>query len=176
MRRDPEGRRRAIVQAAIELVAEAGLGNVTHRQIASRAGVPLGSTTYYFPSLDDLMVTALREATDWCVAELDAWRTELQAGSPPVETIVGLVERYLDDRSHALVEYELYLAAARTPELRPFARVWIDGMRDVLVPVVGMVAAAAVASMIDGVILQALVTGETLDRESLREGVARLVG
>lgn len=176
MRRDPEGRRRAIVQAAVELVAEAGLGNVTHRQIASRAGVPLGSTTYYFPSLDDLLMTALREATDLCAAELDAWRSALRAGSQPVDTLVQLVERYLGDRSRALLEYELYLAAARSPELRAFARVWIEGVRELLVPVVGKGSADAAAAMIDGAILQALVTDEPVARDRLREGLAGLVG
>jgi TetR/AcrR family transcriptional regulator, regulator of biofilm formation and stress response len=176
VRRDPDGRRRVIVRAAVELVAEVGLGNVTHRQIARRAGVPLGSTTYYFPSLDDLLVTALREATDLCVAELDGWWSELQAGSRPIDTLVELVERYLDDRTRALLEYELYLAAARSPELRVFARVWIDGMRDVLAPVMGAGTAAAVAALIDGMILQALVTGEPVDGERLRDGLTRLLG
>lgn len=174
-RRDPEGRRRAIVQAAVELVAESGVGRITHRRIASRAGVPLGSTTYYFPSLDDLLASAMEEAADLCLAELAVWRAELQASDDPVEALVRQVQRYLEDRSQALLEYELYLAAARSTEVRSFARVWIDGLRDLLAPVVGAEAAGAVAAMVDGAIVQALVTGELLDAAGLREGIRRLM-
>lgn len=172
--RDPEGRRRAIVGAAVELVAESGVGNVTHRQIAARAGVPLGSTTYYFPTLDDLLVAALEEAAELCWAELQAWRHELSNGADPAETLARLARRYLEDRSRAVLEYELYLAAARTPQLRPVARVWIDGLRELLAPVAGA-AGPAVVALVDGVMLQALVTGEPLDGAGLRAGIARLM-
>ena len=37
-RRDPEGRRRAIVAAAAEIIVEPG-GTLTHRLVAARAGV-----------------------------------------------------------------------------------------------------------------------------------------
>ena len=53
-RRDPEGRRRAIIEAAAELIVEGGAASLTHRAFAARAGVSLGSTTQYFGSLDEL--------------------------------------------------------------------------------------------------------------------------
>ena len=53
-RRDPEARRREIVTAAAELIVEIGVDALTHRKVAARAGVPLGSTTQYFATLDDL--------------------------------------------------------------------------------------------------------------------------
>ena len=53
-RRDPEGRRRAIIDAAAELIVDSGASSLTHRAVAARAGVSLGSTTQYFSSLDEL--------------------------------------------------------------------------------------------------------------------------
>ncbi|MFB9840394.1 TetR/AcrR family transcriptional regulator, partial [Actinoallomurus acaciae] len=61
-RRDPEGRRRAIVDAACALIPEVGVGGLTHRAVAARAGVQLGSTTYHFATLDDLSRAALAHA------------------------------------------------------------------------------------------------------------------
>ena len=58
-RRDPEERRRTIVEAAATLITEAGSEGLTHRLVAKRAGVPLGSTTQYFATLDDLREAAL---------------------------------------------------------------------------------------------------------------------
>ena len=63
-KRDPERRRREIIDAAVEVIADVGTGRATHRAIAERAGVPLGSTTYYFPTLDDLVAAALERVAE----------------------------------------------------------------------------------------------------------------
>nr|WP_291413879.1 TetR family transcriptional regulator [Actinophytocola sp.] len=175
-RRDPEGRRRAILRGAVQEIAEVGVGQVTHRRIAARAGVPLGSTTYYFPTLDDLVSQALREATETARAGLESWAEELLRSQDLPTTFVELARRYLDDREQALLEYELCLAATRTPELRPVARLWIDGLRGICSRFVGGPERGfALAALVDGALLQALVTGEALDADGLRAGVEGLV-
>ena len=49
-----------IARAVIDVVARHGLRRLTHRKVAEAAGVPLGSTTYHFETLDDLMAAGLR--------------------------------------------------------------------------------------------------------------------
>lgn len=73
-RRDPAGRRRAILTAATEIVVEQGPAALTHRAIATRAGVSLGSTTQYFASIDELRETALQQLAD----EIDTSLTQLE--------------------------------------------------------------------------------------------------
>ncbi len=175
VRRDPEARRRQIVAAAVRAIVDVGIGGVTHRKIAALAGVPLGSTTYYFPTLDDLVAAALREATETARAELEAWGEELWVSRDLPATFVDLAERYLADRAQAQLGYELYLAATRTPELRPVARLWIDGLRGICARFAGKDGGFALAAMVDGHLVQALVTGEHLDAEGLRAGVEALV-
>ncbi|GAB1516845.1 TetR/AcrR family transcriptional regulator [Actinophytocola sp. KF-1] len=175
-RRDPEARRRTIVTAAVRAIAEVGVGNVTHRRIAQLAGVPLGSTTYYFPTLDDLVAAALREAIEYARADLEAWAEELTVSGDVTGTFVDLTARCLDDREQVLLAYELYLAAARSPELLPVARLWIDGLRGICARFAGKDRGFALAALIDGHLMQALVTGEPLDAVALRAGVERLVG
>lgn len=51
-------RKEKIARAALELLAEGGVRGATHRTIATRAGVPLGSVTYHYASLDDIFVAA----------------------------------------------------------------------------------------------------------------------
>ncbi|MFI7673728.1 TetR/AcrR family transcriptional regulator [Actinophytocola sp. NPDC049390] len=174
-RRDPEARRRAIVTAAVRAIADVGVGNVTHRRIAQLAGVPLGSTTYYFPTLDDLVAAALREAIEYARADLEAWAEELTVSANVADTFVDLAARYLQDRERVLVEYELYLAAARSPELRPVAELWIDGLRGICARFAGKDRGFALAALIDGHLMQALVTEKPLDADALRAGVERLV-
>lgn len=54
---DPH-RRERIAQAALDVIAEGGLRAATHRTIATRAEVPLGSVTYHFATLEDILVAA----------------------------------------------------------------------------------------------------------------------
>lgn len=175
-RRDPEGRRRAILRAAVETIAEVGVGQVTHRRIAARAKVPLGSTTYYFPTLDDLVSAALREATEAARDLLESWADELLASDELAATFAGLCRRYLADRERALLEYEVCLAAARTPGLRPVAGLWIDGLRGICARFAGGPERGfALAALVDGALLQALVTGDEFDAAGLRAGIEALV-
>jgi DNA-binding transcriptional regulator YbjK len=175
MMREPEARRRRIVEAAVEVIAEVGVGDATHRRIAAAAGVPLGSTTYYFPTLDDLVREALGLVAADFEQDLVGWKVALQDADDPAATLVDLAEQYLADRPRALLEYELYLAAARTDELRPLARHWLQGLRELLRSTTDAPLADGIAALVDGAILQALVTGEPLDVEALELTLRRLL-
>ena len=47
--------KRAIVKAAGDILVAEGFAAVTHRSVADKAGVPLGSTTYHFKDKSDLI-------------------------------------------------------------------------------------------------------------------------
>ena len=173
--RDPEGRRRALAVAVVDVIAEVGVGRVTHRAVATRAGVPLGATTYYFPTLGDLVGSGLEELAERARVELDGWAAEIGRGGDLPGVLTRLVHEYLSDRSRALLEYELYLAAARNPKLLPLAQIWLKGMRDLLEPVTGAGPAKAVTALLDGILLQAVVTGADLDRDNLRSALEQLM-
>lgn len=157
--RDPDGRRIALARAAAEVVAEVGIGRATHRAIAARAGVPLGATTYYFPTLDDLLVAGMRCVAEDYQLELTRWADIIASHEYLPDALTQCVRSYLSQESRVLVEYELYLAAARNSALRPLANVWLAGLRDLLVPHLGAQRAEVVSALIDGMILQSLVTG-----------------
>ena len=48
-------RREEILRAALRLIGSRGMHHVTHRDVAAEAGVPLGSTTYYFATKEELL-------------------------------------------------------------------------------------------------------------------------
>lgn len=173
--RDSQGRREAIIWAAVQVIAEHGLVRTTHRRIADRAGVPLGSTTYYFATLDDLVAAALHAVADAYVADVDRWQKALEHDPDPHQTLVGFAEHYLSDTATAVVEYELYVAAAREARLRPVARAWVDQVREVLTPIAGARAARTVTMLVDGAMLQSLVLDEPLDRDGLAAALRTLL-
>jgi DNA-binding transcriptional regulator YbjK len=174
-RRDPEGRKRQIARAAYELLPEVGVGGLTHRLVAARAEVPLGATTYYYKTLDDLVAAGLTHATGVFVDELAAWADAIAAGADLADTLADLTAAYVRDRPRILVETELYLAAAHRPELRPMAHAWIDGLTAILAARVSPDAARAAVVFIDGAVVHALIYDRPIDTATLRESLAALL-
>jgi len=112
-------RREVILDAALAVIAERGTEEVTHRSVAAEAGVPLGSTTYYFASRDELV----REAFRRYVTRVLALLSEILAENEPrdaaglIDFLVEVARREVSGRWTVIVEYELVLRAARDPAL-----------------------------------------------------------
>lgn len=79
-------KKRQILDAAIVLMFEKGVPGVTHRQVASRAKVPVGSIGYYYNTREDLLVTAVAELGCRRRRDMEATLRELRAPSPPEVT------------------------------------------------------------------------------------------
>jgi len=118
-----ERRRQAILEAALRLISQHGVGALTHRAVAEEAGVPLASTTYYFDSLDELLEGALQLFVDEEATRLTALAERLEGQElPPVE-IARLFQAELEPDA---AQFELYVEAARRPSLREVARSSIE--------------------------------------------------
>lgn len=173
--RDPAGRRQTIIDAATRVIAEAGLAGLTHRRVAEVAGVPVGSTTYYFKDLDELREAALADAARDFIEGLDQWAEELSDTTDVPGTLARLtVECVLDQDRYRAVN-ELYAAASHRPELRPHARLWLDGVIAILEPRIGRSAAQSAAIFIDGALLHALITDEPLSTDVLADALGKLL-
>lgn len=174
-RYDPE-RRQRIIDAAIRVVGARGLAGLSHRTVAAEADVPLGSTTYHFKTLDELMVAALRQANEGFAKVVAARRP----GGPRVDLageLAGLMGEWLaGDRTGVELAYELYLAALRRPVLRPIAAEWVQNLTEPLARRTDPVTARALVALVDGICLQVLLTGATYDEGYAREVLGRMIG
>ncbi|HTO56220.1 MAG TPA: TetR family transcriptional regulator [Pseudomonadales bacterium] len=128
--RPPEDRRATILDATLRLIATDGVDAVTHRRVAAAAGVPLGSTTYYFESREQL----LRESFRRYLEQIRALQNRV-ARTIPKTTVAGLVDylvemtqREFEDEQMVLAEYELTLFAARDPEIAEALHDWDASM------------------------------------------------
>lgn len=112
-------RRRALLDAAIAVIAEEGIGRVTHREIARRAGLPLGTTSYFFDSIEDLVLEAQRVFSQELLARIDALRELLATQQlTPREALEGLLELIIaEPRAQIIAQFEVYLQASRQPGL-----------------------------------------------------------
>lgn len=169
----PKGERRryALVSAAADLLCEGGFDAVRHRAVARRAGLPLASTTYYFSSLDDLIVKAveyegIREAER--LRERVAALSRRRRGAESTADV--LVDLLLGDApgtrgSEELISrYERYIACARQPALRDVQRRILHQRTDAVVEVVERCGRSvradfltALVCAVDGAVVAALV-------------------
>lgn len=170
--RRPRGRndpRRAerIVDAAIDVIVSKGIEGLSHRAIAAAAGVPLGSTTYYFETLDDIVMAATKEAIERDTAVLDAWA----AGIKRKEDLVSaLTERVFDEASHrerSIAYYRLYLGAAARPELQELAYTWARVMTEILEEFVDDETAEALSTLYDALVMRVLIMGGRVTRRDV---------
>jgi DNA-binding transcriptional regulator YbjK len=153
------------------------VAGLTHRAVAAHAGVPVGATTYYFATLQELITAALRHATGIWTGELEQLAERLDAADDPAAELAEATCAYLArDDQQALTETELYLAAAHRPELRPLARLWSDGLTRALARRFPVDRARAAAVFTDGVLLDALTSDRPLDTTAVTVALSALLG
>jgi DNA-binding transcriptional regulator YbjK len=175
-RRHDPGRRQRIIDAAIRVVGRDGIAGLSHRSVAAEADVPLGSTTYHFATLEELLVAALRQAGEGFSGVL----AELVPEHGGADGLAAELARALGvwlggERTGVELEYELYLAALRRPALRPVAAEWTERAAAPLARRTDPVTARALLALLDGLCLQVLLTGGSYDEEHARALLARLI-
>ena len=175
-RYDPD-RKARIVDAAIGVIAEHGVAGTTHRRIAAAADVPLGSLTYHFTGLDDVLEQAFRRHAATMSAVYARHFDGVRSRDELVDAVTDLVHRDAGaDRREWAVAYELYLAALRNPALRDVTETWMRTSRAVLERFVDPLTARGLDGAIEGLVMHAVLsTAEPPSRADVRALVARLV-
>lgn len=139
------------------MVAEFGIGGLTHRKVAAAADVPLGSTTYHFATLDELVAAALAKAAENSVAQLRTWEASLE---PEVSLASALADFVADSigyrRADTMAEYNLYVVALHRPQLRQAAVEWDDALAEVLAARTDPPTARMLAVLLCGLLMQAV--------------------
>lgn len=171
------GGREALLAATLAVVVDEGVSAVTARRVAARAGVSPGTVTHHFPSVDGLLVTALREACGHVVSELERLALALQDGDGDGEAFATAFATLLADDldrhpERHLACFELRLLAVRRPELAEVS----DAIIAAYVRVARIVLRALGARDVDGAAIRlvAMVTGLLLAEVAVpAEGRAR---
>jgi DNA-binding transcriptional regulator YbjK len=121
---NPE-RRVQILDTAIGILADEGVGGLTHRHVDDLADLPAGTTSNYFRTRQ-----ALLEATAARTVDLHWQRVELlraAIGSLTRDGVKALMTQLLsvpDEqfRRYTLARFELFMEGTRRPELQPFLK------------------------------------------------------
>lgn len=165
-----EQRRSAITRAASRVLLRDGFGGLSHRAVAAEAGVPLGSTTYYFSGRDDLAraaVGALLEQERRRRDGLDAQPVRDRPGMPGSGVADRLLALLLPPDllpgDGAAAFYQRWAEASRDPALASLLAADLEDLRarvGTLLAGAGSPAPVdAVLALADGRVLHALVEG-----------------
>ncbi|MFV0320694.1 MAG: TetR/AcrR family transcriptional regulator [Microbacterium sp.] len=175
-KRDPEGRRQAIVVAAAELVTEVGVEAITHRLVAARADVPLGATTQYFDTLDDLRDAALQLLVAHVDQQMTATRETLAVQGATAQSVATLIHAALVDATSMKADRAVVTAAVHDPRLRAMARRWSGQIIDMLTPAHGIERATAAAVFIDGLLWHKQLNDEPVPLHIIETALAGIFG
>lgn len=154
--------RQALIDAAIEVVARAGLRGLTNRAVAREAGVTQGLVAHHFGSRAELIREALEHA-----ARTSIERSTLEPESGQIDDLAaGLAQLVADDVHGQAFQYELALEARRNPELELAARALYESYLAATahaLATVGIPANPALARVVfaalDGLVFQQLLFG-----------------
>ncbi|MFD0560387.1 TetR family transcriptional regulator [Stackebrandtia endophytica] len=168
-------RRAEIIDATLAVVQRDGAAGVTHRTVAKQAGITTSLSTYYFTTLDDLLVAALSTVADEYTARI---QEIIDGAGDPLRGLAELiVESAGPERERALAERELCTMAARRPALAPVARRWRDNVAKLAATITDdaeAVSALVVAS--DGLCTALLVGTLPIDVDRVHRILQRSVG
>jgi TetR/AcrR family transcriptional regulator, regulator of biofilm formation and stress response len=176
-------RREALLHAAAALIAEKGYSGVTHRAVAERAGVPLASTSYFFASIDDLVREAALHFQQRRTKEFEVALHGLPGSITPAEGARAIADLVFSlPLEQPISNYEIYLNASRTRELREVAAdsvMRLDSVAEAALRSLGAThpedGARALVALCDGFVLRRIAHPEPDDRAALERALRTLL-
>ena len=115
-----QDRRQFIARTALKVLAADGSRGLTHRAVDTAAGVPAGSTSYYFRTRAALLSACLDDLVAQDHDELDVMYPLVTSADPDAmsSALADLLVSWLTTgRERHTARYELFMEAIRRPDL-----------------------------------------------------------
>jgi len=167
-------RRDVLIDTALEVIAEHGVAGTTHRRVAAAAGVPLGSTTYYFADLHDLLGAAFDRFADQISERFEARLARARTAEEALDQITEFLLHDFDDPKDLALSYEFYAYAIRRPAIATMVEAWFARSQQALTPFFDPVTARLVDTFIEGLFTYRGLARGFSDSTEIRHGLALL--
>jgi TetR/AcrR family transcriptional regulator, regulator of biofilm formation and stress response len=173
-RHDPE-RRDRIIDACLEVIAESGVAGTSHRKVAQAADVPLGSMTYHFTGMNEL----LREAFSRFARTASRAFDERMAAAHDTETakqgvVDTITEVVFSSQRDLVLTHELYTLAARDPAFRDITNAWMARSRTTLEQYFEPTIARILDAVIEGLSIHRALDNQPQDDAVVTAAVERI--
>lgn len=185
----PEVRRRQIIDATRSVIAEKGFAGITMRDMAQAANISLGTLSYHFTAVNDLLAEILRVETDEVYAQVTVQARLQQTG---FDELIFLVDEFLASnprmREHWLLWLNFWAISLVKPEYANWQRsVYRQWHKQVETAIRRGLAdgtltsddphddAVAFAAMMDGLVVQTYMPGSRITPKRARALLTRHV-
>lgn len=141
----PRPREAVLTDALLGIVADRGLDQVSVREVASAAGVSIGTVQHYFPTKDDMLAAAFNEV----VRRIRIRMTSICFGPDARSNISAVLHELLplDGRraEEARIQVAFAARAATSPELAAIQRTVLTEITEALTGAFSLAAANGMA-------------------------------
>ncbi|HET8599940.1 MAG TPA: TetR family transcriptional regulator [Segeticoccus sp.] len=173
-RHDPD-RRARIIDACLGVIAERGVAGTSHRLVAAAADVPLGSMTYHFAGMGELLHEAFSR---FAASVSDRFERRMAAARdlPEAKEAVALLitEDVFGTQDDLVLTHELYTLAARDPAYRDLTNAWMRSSRAALERHFDPTTARLVDALIEGLTIHRALDTAPQDPAVVREAIERV--
>lgn len=152
---DPD-RRNRIIDAVLAVISDNGVAGTSFRKIAARADVPLGSITYHFSGMHELLETGFERFVGQSLSRLEDRLQPARDHRDAGKVILAMIheDATADPPRHLTLSRELQALVIREPALRNIANNWIDGSARILERYFDPATAEILEILMDGLALR----------------------
>lgn len=173
-RNDPE-RKQRIIDACLTVIAERGVAGTSHRVVAAEAHVPLGSMTYHFDGMHDLLHQAFDQFADRSIVAFRARMDAATDAEEACEAIAANIEHdLLATRRDRNINLEFYALVAHDESFRDISSRWMGAWQETMGRFFDHETTVLLDAMIEGLTLHRALGGEPRDSEAVLRGVRRV--
>jgi TetR/AcrR family transcriptional regulator, regulator of biofilm formation and stress response len=152
-RRYDPGRRDRIIDACLDVIAETGVAGTSHRKVAEAADVPLGSMTYHFSGMHDLLHEAFSRYAEAASEQFESRIAVAADIDSAKQVIVDVISEDVPDPRDLVLTHELYTLAARDPAYRDITNAWMARSRRTLEQYFDRTTARILDALVEGLSL-----------------------
>lgn len=173
-RHDPD-RRERIIEACLDVIAERGVAGTSHRLVAAAADVPLGSMTYHFTGMNELLHEAFARFARTVIEQFEhrmASATDLDAAKQAVASLI--TDDVFGTQRDLVLTHELYTLAAHDPAYRDLTNAWMRSSRTALERHFDPATARLIDALIEGLTIHRALDTEPQDHAIVLAAIDRL--
>ncbi|CAM3785595.1 TetR/AcrR family transcriptional regulator [Occultella aeris] len=171
---DPD-RRERIIEACLDVIAEHGVAGTSHRRVAAAADVPLGSMTYHFTGMDELLQEAFGAFTAAVIATFERRMAQAgDAGAARAALVTLISDDLLSTHRDLVLTHELYTLAAREESYRALTNAWMNASRTALERHFDPTTARIVDALIEGLSIHRALDTQPQDRAVVALAIERV--
>ncbi|GAB2724855.1 TetR family transcriptional regulator [Arthrobacter bambusae] len=152
---DPD-RRNRIIDAVLAVIADSGVAGTSFRKVATRADVPLGSMTYHFSGMHELLETGFERFVSQSLARLEDRLQPARDHHDAGKVILAMIQEdaTADPPRYMALSREFQALVIREPALRNIANKWVEGSAKILKRYFDPITAEILEILMDGLTLR----------------------